>query len=44
MTFDNIKSNKKPGLLSVSLQDIFLGKTTGVRGWGGGGQIDPPAF
>ena len=38
MTYDNIKSHKKPGLHPLSRICIFE-KTTG--GWGGGAEIDP---
>ena len=36
MTYDNIKSDKKPGLHPLSRKDIF-GKTTGWGEGGGGG-------
>ena len=39
VTYDNVKSHKKPGLHPVSRRYIF-GKAT--RGGGGGGQIDLP--
>ena len=39
MTYDNIKSHKKPGLHSLSIRYI-LGKTTGGKGhFKGGGQL-----
>ena len=42
MTYDNIKSLKKPGLYPLSRRHVF-GKTT--EGGGGVGQIDsPPVF
>ena len=47
MTYDNIKSDKKPGLHPLSRKDIF-GKTTGWGEGGGGGgwvsQTDSPTF
>ena len=38
MTYDNIKSHKKPGF-HLSLED-----TLSKKPWGEGGQIDPPAI
>ena len=40
MTYDNIKSDKKPGLHPLSRKDIF-GKTTG---WGGGVKLTSQPF